>query len=115
MFNLGSSHTYYFYREATDMRKSFDSLSGLVRSGMGANPFNGSVYIFMNKQRNRIKLLHWEMGGFTLYYKRLEKGRFELPDLHETKGKILWSDLMLIVEGINLKDVRRKKLFSFQY
>lgn len=57
MFNLGSSHSYYLYSQPTDMRKSFDSLSGLVRTHLKSDPFNGQVYVFINKQRNRIKLL----------------------------------------------------------
>lgn len=115
MFSLGSSHTYYLYSQPTDMRKSFDSLSGLVRSHMHADPFNGHVYIFINKQRNRIKLLHWESAGFTLYYKRLEKGQFELPDLiKDNTHQLKWSDLMLIVEGIRLKSVQRNARFSFK-
>lgn len=96
------------------MRKSFDSLSGLVTSQMKADPFNGQVYLFINKQRNRIKLLHWESGGFTLYYKRLEKGQFELPELSGKASLIRWSDLMLIVEGIGLKNIRRSERFSFK-
>lgn len=114
MFSLGSSHSYYLYSEPTDMRKSFDSLSGLVRSAMDRDPFSGAVYIFINKQRNRIKLLHWETGGFTLYYKRLEKGQFELPDYPDQTITIRWSELMLIVEGIRLKSVRRNQRFSFK-
>lgn len=115
MFSLGSSHTYYLYSQPTDMRKSFDSLCGLVRSHMHADPFNGHVYIFINKQRNRIKLLHWESGGFTLYYKRLEKGQFEWPDLiKDNTHQLNWSDLMLIVEGIRLKSVQRTARFSFK-
>ena len=114
MFSPGSSHTYYLYSAPTDMRKSFDSLSGLIRSAMHADPFSGSVYVFINKQRNRIKLLHWEGGGFTLYYKRLEKGQFEIPDVSEFTSSIRWSDLMLIVEGIRLKNIRRSERFSFK-
>jgi len=114
MFSLGSSHTYYLYTEPTDMRKSFDSLSGLITSEMKANPFNGQVYIFINKQRNRIKLLHWEAGGFTLYYKRLEKGQFEVPDVLESTCSVRWSDLMMIMEGIRIKNIRRGERFSFK-
>jgi len=114
MFNLGSSHHYHLYNQPTDMRKSFDSLSGLVRSALKSDPFNGHVYVFINKQRNRIKLLHWESGGFTLYYKRLEKGQFELPDTTKDGCNIEWSELMLIVEGIRLKNIRRNPRFSFE-
>lgn len=114
MFSLGSSHSYYLYTEPTDMRKSFDSLSGLISSEMKADPFSGQVYIFINKQRNRIKLLHWEAGGFTLYYKRLEKGHFEMPKMSGACCSIRWSDLVLIVEGIRLKNIRRSERFSFK-
>jgi len=92
------------------MRKSFDGLSALVQHEMKADPANGSVYIFLNKQRNLIKLLHWEQGGFTLYYKRLEKGQVERPRAGES-GEINWSDLMLAIEGISLEGVARKKRF----
>lgn len=113
MFNLSDSHTYHLYSQPTDMRKSFDSLAGLVRNEGQGDPFNGEVYIFMNKQRNRVKLLHWETGGFTLYYKRLEKGQFELPSCSSSHCMIQWSDLMLIMEGIGLKNLKRRERFSF--
>ena len=61
------------------MRKGFDGLCGLVHDKMDMNPMDGSVYLFINRQRNRMKMLVWEMGGFVLYYKRLEQGTFELP------------------------------------
>ena len=92
------------------MRKSFDGLSALVKHGMKSDPVNGSVYIFLNKQRNLIKLLHWEQGGFTLYYKRLEQGQVDRPGAGEN-GEINWSDLILAIEGISLEGVARKKRF----
>lgn len=107
MFNLNSAHRFYLYDQPTDMRKGFDSLSGLVSSQMSQDPTNGSVYVFMNKNRNLIKLLHWEYGGFTLYYKRLEKGVFERPSSKKNR-QITWSELMLIVEGIKLNSVVKK-------
>jgi transposase len=78
MFSLGAAR-YYLYREPTDMRKSFDGLCGLVSGRLGQSPMSGDVFIFINKPRNRIKLLRWEAGGFVLFYKRLESGMFELP------------------------------------
>jgi len=78
MFSI-TSRRYHLYRHATDMRKSFDELCGLVQGHMQQNPCNGDLYIFINKQRNRMKLLRWEPGSFVLFYKRLEKGTFELP------------------------------------
>ena len=81
------------------MRKSFDGLSGIVRSDLNRNPTSGDVFIFLNKRRNQIKLLHWERGGFVLYYKRLEKGTFTPPRL-KSDGSVSWPDLILMNEGI---------------
>ena len=64
MFSLTSSHRYYMFSEPTDMRKSFDGLCGLVNSQLQLDPSNGGVFVFINKRRDRIKLLHWEQGGF---------------------------------------------------
>ena len=111
MFCLTSSHRYYLHNQPTDMRKSFDGLSGIVQGQLKQNPTNGSVYVFINKKRNRIKLLHWEQGGFTLYYKRLEKGVFELPKPMDKTLLISWSTLMMVVEGISLDYLRRKSRF----
>lgn len=111
MFSLTDAHRYFLYHQPTDMRKGFDSLAGLVRSQMKTNPMNGSVFVFLNKSRHLIKLLHWEYGGFTLYYKRLEKGVFERPTL-DLSQEITWSQLMLIVEGIKLDSVRKKERYK---
>ncbi|MCP4474365.1 MAG: IS66 family insertion sequence element accessory protein TnpB [Gammaproteobacteria bacterium] len=73
-------------------------------------PLNGSVYVFLNKNRNLIKLLHWEHGGYTMYYKRLEKGQFERPPF-EGALFISWSTLMMIVEGICLSHTHKKERF----
>lgn len=114
MFSLSERHQFYLYAPATDMRKGFDGLSGLVRNEMGSNPLSGDVYIFINRGRNRMKLLVWEGGGFVLYYKRLERGRFELPITTAAgkQAKISWQKLMLIVKGIDLKSVKKRKRFS---
>ena len=110
MLSLTSAHRYFLYDKPTDMRKGFDSLSGLVRTCMDQDPTNGSVYVFMNKNRTLIKLLHWEYGGFTLYYKRLEKGVFERPALRKDQ-RITWSQLVLIFEGIKLSSVEKKSRY----
>ena len=107
MFTLTSSHRYFLCDQPTDMRKSFDSLSGIVQDQLHRNPMSGEVYVFINKQRNRIKLLHWESGGFVLYYKRLEKGLFELPKTSAQTLAVSWSTLMMIVEGISLDYLRK--------
>jgi hypothetical protein len=80
---------------------------------MQLNPVNGDVYIFLNKERNLIKLLHWENGGFVIYYKRLEAGSIELPmfDSDQNSCIVKWSQLMMMVEGISLKHVKTRKRY----
>jgi len=115
MFSLGNSNQFYLYSPVTDMRKGFDTLCGLVRQNMKRNPLSGEVFVFINKNRNRMKLLHWETGGFVLYYKRLEKGRFENlkhKQIIENSITISMVELAMIVEGISVKNIRRKKRFS---
>ncbi len=96
------------------MRKSFDSLSGIVRNDLQKDPLSGEVFIFINKRCNQVKLLLWEGDGFSLYYKRLEKGTYELPSMnaHTLCIELCSDNLMLILKGISLKSVRRRKRFS---
>ena len=106
MFSLTDTNRYWLYSEPTDMRKSFFSLSGIVTNIMNRNPLNGDAYIFINKSATRLKILRMESGGLTLYCKMLDEGQFHRPDADED-GKIVWSDLILMVEGI-VKDDQLK-------
>lgn len=96
------------------MRKSFDGLQGLVQEKLKRTATSGEVFIFINKRRDRVKLLHWESGGFVLYYKRLEKGTFELPDIKGEGCQIAWSELMMLIEGIKVKDLERRTRFTLE-
>ncbi len=75
MFNLNESNRFVMSRTPVDLRKGVDSLCGAIRS-CHLDPLNGDVYVFSNRSRTVLKLLHWERGGYTLYYKRLSMGRF---------------------------------------
>jgi transposase len=114
MFNLNASQRYYLCPGSKDMRKGFDALSGVVRGDMGRDPLSGEVFIFMNRSRTTIKLLHWERGGWVLYHKRLESGRFSLPLLDEKSScyHLPWRDLVLMVEGISIEKTVREKRFE---
>ena len=92
------------------MRKGFDSLSGLVTSHMHLDVLSGSVFIFLNKKHNQVKLLLWEGDGFSLYYKRLEKGTYELLAIDDKNGSLAISSqqLQFMLQGISLKSVRRR-------
>ncbi|MDD5517613.1 MAG: IS66 family insertion sequence element accessory protein TnpB [Bacteroidales bacterium] len=102
MFSLNDSMRYLLYSEPTDMRKSYHTLSGLVTNHMGLNVRDGDVFIFVNKARNRVKLLHMEPGGLVIYSKLLEEGRFRVPSGNSQQGSITmtWVDLVMMVEGI---------------
>ena len=114
MFSLSSHHCFWLYRESTDMRKAFDGLCGLVTNQIKRNPASGEVFIFINKTRDKIKLLHWEQTGFTIYYKRLEKGTFEIPKFDGLAGQIHWPELVMIIEGISIKNIQKRKRFYSQ-
>jgi transposase len=96
------------------MRRSFDGLSGLVRNELGSNPCSGDVFIFINKTRDKIKLLHWQGIGFTLYYKRLEEGTFELPEYDHKAGSISlnYAQIVMIIDGLSIKNIYKRKRYS---
>lgn len=110
MIAFGPGQRYFLYREPADMRKGFDSLSGLVRSSTGRDPLSGDVFVFVNRRRTHIKLLIWDRTGFALYYKRLERGTFQLPDVGKV-DTITWGQLLLMLEGVELRTVRYRRRF----
>jgi transposase len=112
MFSLTSSHQYYLYATATDMRKSFDGLCCIVQEKLGRSPTSGEVYLFLNRRRTQVKLLHWEHGGFVMYYKRLEHGNFELPTLND--GSLTWAQLVMMIEGVSLKNINMRKRYELK-
>jgi transposase len=114
MFALSTENTFHLYSQATDMRKSFDALSGLVRNNLGSDPTNGEVFIFINKRRDKIKLLHWQGPGYLLYYKRLEKGTFELPRYDSSIGSITlsYSQMVMIIDGLSIKNLQKRARYT---
>ena len=114
MFTLGCSHRFQLYSKATDMRKSFDGLCGLVQNQLGQSPTNGEVFVFINKPRNKIKLLHWAGSSFVLYYKRLESGTFEHPkyDIETGSYQLSYPQIVMLVDGISIKNIERKKHYT---
>lgn len=113
MVSLGSGQRYYLWRDPIDMRKSFDGLQGIVTNEIKRSALSGEVFIFMNRRRDQVKMLVWDRSGFVIWYKRLERGRFELPVLAgEQSGQVLrWADLLLILEGVSLSSVRWRKRY----
>ncbi|HAZ03016.1 MAG: transposase [Bacteroidetes bacterium GWF2_42_66] len=114
MFTLASTNRFHLYNQPADMRKGFDGLSGLVQGTLGGNPCSGDVFIFVSRRRDRIKLLHWQGIGFTLYYKRLEQGTFELPGYGPNAGSIAlsYAQTVMLVDGLSIKNVQKRKLYQ---
>jgi transposase len=110
MFALTAENTFHLYSHPTDMRKSFDALSGLVLNNLGYNPINGEVFIFINKSRDKIKLLRWQGSGYLLYYKRLEKGTFELPRYDSSVGSITlsYAQMVMIMDGLSIRNLQKR-------
>jgi transposase len=108
MFSLGAATRVYLAVGATDMRKGFDGLHGLVRQRMEADPLSGHLFLFCNRQRTRLKVLFWDGSGLWVCAKRLEKGRFSWPTQQGDKASIDGSELALLLGGIDLGKARRK-------
>jgi transposase len=103
---LGGGVKAYVCTEPVDMRKSIDGLSQLVEPLLAGDAFSGSVFVFMSRRREKVKLLWWDRHGFWLAYKRLERGRFPRPEQLVRRGLSL-AELTAFLEGIDLARTRR--------
>ena len=100
--------------EPIDMRRGFDSLAAWVEQNLGRKVLDGDVFLFLSKRRDRLKILWWEGDGYSLYYRRLEAGTFELPK-HNDYEKELTIDattLALLLRGIETSSIRMRKRYS---
>ena len=94
------------------MRKGFDGLSGIVRSEFAADPLDGSLFLFINRRRDRLKILHWDGTGYWLYYKLLEAGTFEVIASEGKCTQIDSTQLAMLLAGISLISVKRRKRYQ---
>jgi transposase len=113
MFGVGPATRIYLAAGATDMRKGFEGLYGLVRDQWQLEPLSGHIFIFSNTQRNRLKLLFWDGSGLWVCAKRLEKGRFRWPAAEIGQSKVVLSheELALLLGGIDLAGSKRRAWF----
>lgn len=114
MFGLNESINFYLYKYPTDIRKGFNGLSGIVVNETSYEILSGDAFIFINKQRNKMKILRWETGGFVLYYKRLEKGTFEVLKIenNELIYKVDYHKLVMLVNGVNTENITYRKRYK---
>lgn len=94
---------------ATDMRRSFDGLCAVAASVVQEDPLSGHFFVFRNKSGDRIKVLYWDRDGLCIWYKRLEKGTFELPAAATESVEISASELSMLIDGIALNAQRRRR------
>jgi len=115
MLNLTSGSKIYMYTSVADMRKGIHGLSGIVRDEFATDPTDGSLFVFINRRRDRLKILHFDGGGFWLYYRLLEAGTFEELK-NSNKSSYLTIDateLSMLLSGVSLvASGRRRKRYS---
>lgn len=98
----------------TDMRRSFDTLAGMVRQHLGHDPLGGQLFVFRSRGGDRVKVLYWDRDGYALWYKRLEKGSFRFPApsaAGDAAVEVSAADLQMLLEGVDLGSVRRSERF----
>jgi transposase len=112
MLTLPPSVQVFLSLAPTDMRKGIDGLSALTQSLLEKDPLSGHLFCFFNKRGDKVKVLYWDRGGFCLFHKRLESGRFHLEAFRDQKEPLRFSDLVLILEGLDLKNAKRHTRFA---
>lgn len=114
MLTLPAAVRIFVSAEATDLRGGFDRLAAAARAVVRRDPMSGHVFVFVNRRRNRVKLLVWDRTGYLLIYKRLSKGTFAFPTRPLPGQRHLEVDgatLMLMLEGIELSGARRRSRY----
>ena len=116
MFSLNEANSFMVYGNSVDLRKGVEPLYGIARMS-GMKPSDGSVYVFLNRSRTLMKLLHWERGGYVIYYKRMEVGRISRKVFRRSDEPgfyaLRWDELVLFLEGVYPSAARRKR-FNIQ-
>jgi transposase len=111
MFGLSAAVRVYLATKPADMRKSFDGLFALA-SGLALDPLSGHLFVFVNKRRDRIKVLYWDRDGLAVWAKRLERGTFRLPAAGADRLEMTTAELAALLAGIDLDKARRRARYS---
>ena len=114
MISLPHPVRVFLHAGPTDLRKGFDALSGLVTTAFGQDPTSGHLFLFVNRRRDRLKILYWDHGdGLAIWYKRLERGSFQLPSApcDAVSIEMTATQLSLILSGIDLRSARQRKRY----
>ena len=112
MIMLPSAVRIFLCTRSTDLRKSFDGLSGLVQECFDQELLTGQLFLFLNRRRDRIKILYFDRDGLAIWYKRLEAGSFQMPPTMTQDGVELQpTQLLMLLSGIDLRTARQRKRF----
>ena len=113
MLRLPASVRIFLCLEPADMRRSFDGLSGMVRSILEQSPTCGHLFVFRNRRRDRLKVLWWDRDGLAIFYKRLERGTFQmLTTTNDAEGiELDYSQLVNLLDGLDLRTGRRRNRY----
>lgn len=114
MLAIGKRPRVYLSKVPTDMRCSFEGLSARARGIIEQNPLSGHLFVFLNRQRDYMKVLYWDDGGYCIWSKRLERGTFELPVSDAPHVEIDTNRLLLMIEGFSLESVKKRKRFMLK-
>ena len=114
MINIASTSRIFVFAEPTDMRKSFNGLSGIVAEYFDVDLLSGHLFLFFNRRRDCVKVLAWDRDGLAIWYKRLESGTFELAALQGagTSLEIDHVKLSMLLSGIDIASAKRRKRFA---
>lgn len=114
MLALAPRTRIYLHVAPTDMRKSFDGLCALVRSAFAADPLDGSLFLFVSRRRDRVKILYWDRDGLALWYKRLEAGTFETVPSRDGSPtvEIDATQFAMLLGGVSLGSAKRRKRYA---
>lgn len=110
MLTIPAGSRVHVYRGACDMRRSFEGLSYLARDVIKQDPLSGHLFLFLNRDRTCVKILMWDRTGFVIWYKRLERGTFSMPE----KDELQYTELLCVLEGLEFSKMRQKKRFFFR-
>lgn len=112
MLTLPATVKIFLCMQPTDMRRSFDGLCAMTRDSLQQDPLSGHFFVFLNRRRDRIKILYWDRDGLALWSKRLEKGTFRFPKLRDGRIEVTSAQLAMILEGIDMDQARRRPRYK---
>jgi transposase len=114
MLNIAADTRIFVTLGATDMRKGFDGLSGIIYGTLEQDPLSGHLFLFVNRRRDKLKILYWDGDGLAIWYRRLEQGTFQMPKVRDDlkSAEIRSDELTMLLRGIDYSNVKRRKRFS---